>query len=110
WLDTFLKQLTKLGLATDDRAIAFVEALHGKVRFDQSLRVREGAQTLDLSADCRNRWSQSFLGHVMMNEAHSTRVDGQEVELSHPVGRYWGTNDLRETLRLPPLAPGRHRV
>jgi len=107
-LDPLLRQLAKRGLASDDQATRFLEAYEGGIRCEPLLRLREGAQKLDLNVRCRN-WSQAPLGLVMMNELQAVTVDGQSLVLQGAF-RYWEASDLHDSLPMPALARGKHAV
>ena len=109
WLNTFLGNLKQRGLWSDEQAVHFMQVLEGKVRCEPMLRLREGARTLDLRAECRNRWCQSLLGLEMMNQISAVTVDGQPVKL-HEEFDNWNAPDLYTSVPLPPLAPGKHAV
>ena len=110
WLDTFLNQLAKRGLVSDEKMIRFMEALEGNVRCEPLLRRREGVKTLYLRAGCRNQWARELFGLVMMNELHGVTVDGQPVALPRTGGGFWNTSDVQDDVPLPALAPGNHKI
>jgi len=124
WLNTFLDHLQRRGLLTDEQVVRFVQALQGEVRCDPILRLREGAPTLGLRAECRNQYLPSLLGLAMMNQVSAVTVDGRfnfydaehllslqadSVKL-RPEFDYWNGSNLFTSIALPPLAPGEHTV
>ncbi len=110
WLDSFLKNLRENQLMTDQQAIDFVLALHGKLRGPALARIHEGERTLNFDGECRNIWSDRFLGFYLLNEIQSATVDEQPVKMRANFGRNWQMDHVNATLELPTLAPGRHQV
>ena len=110
WLDTFLDQLRKRNLVTDEQAIRFMQALEGDLRCEPRARLREGARSLDLNIECRYIWTRAPLGLVMMNELRSATVDGKPLALTNHFANTWDTTSLHDNPPLPSLAPGEHKV
>jgi hypothetical protein len=109
WLDRFLQYLDEHGLMKVDHKARFLQAVHGDLRAEPVLRMREGTRKADLRAECRYSWGD-LLGFAMMNEVQSATVDGQARELSFHYGRTWDRDELFLGLQLPDLAPGSHKV
>jgi len=110
WVDLFLDSLNSRGLVTDDQAFALSQAIEGQLHCPPRLRLREGARTLDITADWRNPWLNSLFGLKMMNEARALTVDGQPVALPHVSGTYWESQSYNDRVTIPALAPGKHIV
>jgi serine/threonine protein kinase len=110
WVDTFLNRLAQRKLVSDVQAAGLVEALEGNVRCSPTLRVREGQETLTISGEWRNRWSDSFLGLAMMNAVKAVTVDGQPVEVSARSQTFWNWDGFEISVQLPKLPPGQYQV
>jgi hypothetical protein len=110
WLDSFLDALAKSGLVDEAQTVRLLEAVHGNLRGEPLDRLRQGDVRLDVTAACRYRWRNALLGLEMLNEVQSATVDGVPVRFEDAGGRFCRRDDVFVTLRLPALAPGRHRV
>jgi serine/threonine protein kinase len=109
WLDRFLDRLNERNLLTDDQKTRFLVALNGDLRFEQPFaRLREGDERLQITAECRYIWD--ILGLEMMNAPLSVTVDGQRVKEKNHFANQWRVRDISETVFLPSLAPGKHKV
>jgi tRNA A-37 threonylcarbamoyl transferase component Bud32 len=109
WLDRFLQYLDDRRLIKVDHKTRLLQAVHGDLRHEPVLRIREGTRKVDLRLECRYGWGD-LLGFVMMNEVQSATVDGQPSELTFHYGRAWDRDELFLGLQLPELAPGSHKV
>jgi serine/threonine protein kinase len=110
WADSFLAHLEKCGLLNDEQKIRFLVALHGNLRPEEpSVRLREGADRLQLMAECRYIWNHTLFGFEIMNAVQSVTVDGQQVKAENH-SSYWNVQDLNFTVPLPALTPGKHTV
>ncbi len=110
WLDEFLNQLDARGLARGEPPLRLLQAIHGSLRGEPQLRLRAGEKTLDVQVECRYRWRRDLMGLVLMNEVQSITIDGQPAERRPGSDGFWNLEELRETIVLPALAPGRHTV
>jgi serine/threonine protein kinase len=111
WVSGFLTRENDRGLITDEQRLPFLVALHGDLRLEPMLaRMREGDRNLELKAECRNSWHQSFLGLEILVSTPSVSVDGQPVAQEDVTfsGLKRAKGDVR--VSLPSLAPGKHTV
>lgn len=106
WLDQFLKKLDQSGLIGEPRRISFLEAIHGDIRGDRSVRLREGSRQVTVHLEWRSTWHRELLGLALLNELQSTTVDGQPL----PPGGVPATMDGMSPIpfQLPALEPGQH--
>jgi serine/threonine protein kinase len=110
WADSFLTHLEKRGLLNEEQKIRFLVALHGNLRPEEpSVRLREGADRLQLMAECRYIWNRTLFGFEIMNALQAVTVDGQQIKAENH-SSYWNVQDLNVTVPLPALAPGKHTV
>lgn len=110
WADSFLMHLEKRGLLNDEQKNRFLVALHGNLRPEEpSVRLREGADRLQLMAECRYVWRHDFFGLQLLNALQSVALDGQSVTAENH-SNYWNVQNLNVTVPLPALAPGKHTV
>jgi serine/threonine protein kinase len=113
-LDRFIRQLDERGLVTEQRKIAFLEALEGELRGDRSFRLRESAISLSLHVEWRRVWDRDLFGMSLMNELQSMTLDGEPVREPMPgrggIPGHWGDNYLAQSFPLPPLKPGKHAL
>ena len=110
WVDEFLKKMDQHGLIAEPRKIAFLEALHGRIRGDQMFRLREGplAPIITPHFEWRATWNRELLGLTMMNELQSVTLDGKPLPLGELVRNLEFAYAL--PLRLPTLDPGKHSL
>ena len=107
-LNPLLKQLARRGLASDDQSVRFLAAYEGGIRCEPLLRLREGAQKLNLTVKCRN-FDQAPLGLVMLNEIQAVTLDGQPLVLQRFL-RDCLAHDLCDILPVPALASGKYTI
>jgi hypothetical protein len=111
WLDRFLNHLATGGMVTEQRAVRFLERLHGNIRCEPRLRLREGASELPVRVEVRNTfWSRHLFGLVLMNELHAVTLNGRPLPSSGAWNRFWDQDELVDAFLLPALAPGRYTV
>jgi hypothetical protein len=108
WLDEFLKQLDASGFLTQERKIAFLEALHGDMRGDHVIRLRAGTNSLTLQVEWKPHWHHDLFGMTLMNEVQSLTLDGKSLSADFPAN--WGSQSLYQSFPLPSLPPGKHVV
>ena len=109
-LGPFLEHLDGHGLVTDQRKVSFLEALHGELRGDRIVRLREGTRRFTPSLEWRWNWDHDHLfGLTFMNELQSATIDGQPLSLTG-IPANWNWTYFYQDLELPPLLPGKHAL
>jgi hypothetical protein len=102
--------LEKRGLLNEEQKIRFLVALHGNLRPEEpSVRQREGADRLQLMAECRYIWNHTLFGFEIMNALQAVTIDGLQVKAENH-SSYWNVQNLNVTVPLPSLTPGKHTV
>lgn len=110
WSSDLLNELPKRGLIPEAAALRFLQAFHGDPSCEPLPRLRETANTLNLTFDWRNTWHHELFGFVLLNEMHSITIDGQPADWSHSSGWSWNRDNYYGTVQLPELAPGKHTL
>ena len=111
WLDSFLKHLDEKALLTEEQKIRFLVAMHGNLRpRESSVRLRQGARSLDVGVDCRHIWSRRLWGLTLLNEIHALTLDGRAIPDLRVFGNSTDTDHFNGRLELPDLAPGPHQL
>jgi hypothetical protein len=109
-IDSLLDGLSQQGLVKEEHALRFLMALHGNLRCAPALRLREGTDSITVTAECCNRFSRKLLGFTLMNELKSATIDGQPLRLGQNFNRHWQTYEIVNGLEFPALPPGQHQV
>jgi serine/threonine protein kinase len=109
WLDQFLQQLDGRGLVTEQRKISFLEALHGDLRGERIVRLREGTRRLSPNLEWRWNWTRDLFGMTLMNELQTATIDGQPLSLTG-ISPTWDWPTFYHALELPPLPAGKHML
>ena len=110
WTDNWLEKLNNRHLLSEAQKVRLMVAIHGNLRIEPLTRLREGDTSLNVAGECRYIWRQDFLGLVLMTAPLSATVDGQPVKQAYGSGHSWNIQHFGNTLTLPKLAPGKHKL
>ena len=111
WLDNFLQKLDGYGLVSQLRKVEFLEALHGDLRAQPIVRLREGTQQWVLNVEWSSIWHRSMFGLVLLNEMQSVTFDGEPLSIHNEnYGSHWDSSSFYRPLPLPLLKPGKYPV